>query len=248
MAILARPSLTGAVAALAAILACSPTAPAQASEDARMEPVWIRTAAPNGQPSQAAVALLSLPLGWTTGDAAALVLSEGPWPHEARETLVVALLAQQAAVLEFDLTVAGSLGAEAPRTGPAPIVAELALDVSAAAQMLRRDTGAGLVVALGHGAAGEAAMLAASLEQKAMRADDAGLVAAAASLGPGPARFVLGGAEPGRGWPVRAELLCGILAAATAAATPPARTRAEAECRRALIGPDHTSFVRLAAP
>ena len=46
-----------------------------------------------------------------------------------------------------------------------------------------------------------------------MRADGAGLVAAAASLGPGPARFVLGGAEPGRGWPVRAELLCGMLAA-----------------------------------
>ncbi len=221
-----------AVAALAAALACA--APALAQEHARMEPIWIETAASLGKEGSLTVpALLNLPPGWTVGDAAVLVLSDAPWPGSARENLASALLDEGAAVLELDSNAARGFGPENPRAGPEPTAAELALDVRAAAEALRRDTGAGLVVALGHGAAGDAAVLAASVERRAAHPDGAGLVAAA-SLGPGPARFALGGAAPGRGWPVRAQRLCRVLAAVVAA---PAGARTEAECRRALADP-----------
>jgi hypothetical protein len=90
------------------------------------------------------------------------------------------------------------------------------------------------VVALGFGAGGVAAVLAAASPARTTRdgANAAGL-AAAASLGPGPALFVLGGADRGRDWPARAERLCGVLAAALAG--PSEARRAEAECRRALL-------------
>jgi hypothetical protein len=228
-----RPRPPAFAAALVA-LACSTPAPAQ--EHTRMEPVWIEAAAPDGEEGHTFPALLNLPPGWMVGDAAALVLFDAPWPGLARENLVAALLDEGAAVLELDANAAREFGPENPRAGPEPTAAELALDVRAAVGGLRRDTGAGLVVALGHGAGGNAAVLAASADRMAARPDDAGL-AAAASLGPGLAHFALGGAAPGRGWPVRAERLCRVLAAVVAA---PSGARTEAECRRALADPGGT--------
>ena len=227
-----------AIAALATILACA--MPALAQEHTRVEAVWIETAALPGKGGSLTIpALLNLPPGWTIGDAAVLVLSDAPWPGLARENLVSALLEEGAAVLELDSNAARGFGPENPRAGPEPTAAELTSDVRAAAEALRRDTGAGLVAALGHGAAGDAVMLAASVERIATRPDGAGLVAAA-SLGPGPARFALGDAAPGRGWPVRARCLCRALAAVVAA---PSGARTEAECRWALAEPGETYAV-----
>ena len=230
------------VVALLAALACS--APALAIEQSRVEPVWIESLAPDGDGVHTISALLSLPPGWMVGDAAALLLSDGPWPGTARERLVAALLGEQAAVLEFDMRAARRLGMEDARVGPEPTAVELALDVGAAVEVLRRETGAGLVVALGHGVGGDAALAAASLERSAPEPDRAGLVAAA-SLGPGSWRVALGGAAPGRGWPVRAERLCAVLAWA---ALPAEGLRSDEECRRALAGPGKAYAVRATAP
>ena len=230
-----RPRRSPAFAAAAAFALLTPSAPAFAQEHTRTEPVWIEDVGPDGEESRTVPALLNLPPGWMIGDAAALVLSDAPWPGLAREKLVSALLDEGAAVLEFDANAARGFGPENPRVGPEPTAAELALDVRAAVETLRRHTGAGLVVALGHGVGGDAAVLAASLERTAALPDGAGLVAAA-SLGPGPAGFALGGAAPGGGWPIRAERLCNVLAAVA----PASGARSEAECRRALAGPAET--------
>jgi hypothetical protein len=230
------PALPVIVALASALTAWA--APAATPEHTRMEPLWIETADANAGEGHTVTALLNLPPGWMFGDAAALVLSDGPWPELVRERVVSALLEERAAVLEFDATASRS-------TGPEPTAAELTLDVRAAAEALRRDIGVGLVVAIGHGAGGNAALLAASLDRTALRPDgDAGLLAAAVSLGPGPARFALGGAEPGPGWPIRAERLCGVVAAVATALKPDTR----AECQRALLKPGAAYAVWLAAP
>lgn len=234
----ARRSPAPVIAALAAF-ACS--APALALEHTRLEPVWFETAAPDGGAGHTAQALLNLPPGWLIGDAGVVILSDRTWPGLARERLVAALLEEEAAVLEFDVAAARGPGPENARP-EAPVAAELMPGVRGAVRALRRDAGAGLVVALGYGAGGEAAVLSASPERTTVP-EDTGLVAAA-SLGPGPARFALGGAAPGRGWPVRAERLCGVLAKAAA----PSEARAEAECRRALLDPGEGRAVRLAGP
>lgn len=231
------------VAWAAAALACL-AAPASALEHTRMEPVWIESAAPDGEEGHTAAALLNLPPGWMIGDAAALVLSDASWPGLARERLVAALLDEEAAVLEFDATAARRIGPEAARLGPEPTTAETALDLRAAADTMRRQIGAGLVVTLGHGAAGEAALLAAALERTAGPAGGKGVTVAAASLGPGAPRFALGGAAPGRGWPVRAERLCMVLAAVRV----PADASAERQCLRALIGASEAQLARAARP
>jgi hypothetical protein len=236
-----RSALAFLAAALAAFT-CSP--PASATEHARMEPVWIEAVGPDGEKGLTLAALLNLPPGWMFGDAAVLVLSDGPWPDLARERLIGALLGQSAAVLELDVKKARQAGSDKSPAGPAPTVEELSLDVRAAVDVLRRDTGAGLVVALGHGAGGEAVLLAASREgAKGVDRERAGL-AAAASLGPEPARFSLGGAEPGRGWAVRAEILCGVLAGV---APPAEAVPAGADCRRALVAPGAAFAGRTAA-
>lgn len=234
--------LAAAMVATLAALACS-AMPAAAKDHTRAEPIWIDTADPDGA-DRTLPALLNMPPGWMLGDAAVVVLSDGQWPGQARERLVAALLEEEAAVLEFDVNTAWRLGPQSARAGrlPPPTPAELVSDVRGAAQALRKDAGAGIVVAVGHGVGGDAAMLAASLERLAAPVDGTGLVAAA-SLGPGPARFALGKADPGRGWPVRAEILCGVLATVV-----PAQARAEADCRRALTGPTEAYAARGAQP
>lgn len=229
-------------AALAAVLAC-PAGPVLATEYTLMEAVWINAVAPDGSARRTVPALLNVPPAWTVGDAAVVVLSDGPWPGLARERTVAALLGEGAAVLEFD--VAAARGFDPGNAGATPPAAaeELLPDVRGAADTLRRDVGAGLVAALGHGAGGEAAVLAADLEP-AVRPTAGPAIAAAASLGPGPARFALGGASAGRGWPIRARLLCGVLAAEAL----PFEPDAEANCQRALVGPGEAYAVRAAKP
>ncbi len=135
------------------------------------------------------------------------------------------------------------------RAGPPPTAAELASDLRGAVETLQRDASAGLVVALGRGAGGDAAVLAAAAARAVPGSDG---LAAGASLGPGPAAFMLGGVPSGgemgmgvhRGWPVRAERLCRVLATTAV----PQEARAEAECRRALVQPGGARPVRVAGP
>ena len=234
-----------ALAAVFAALACS-TAPAAAREHTRVEAFWVSAAGSDGRTGHTVPALLNLPGGWMAGDAAALVLSDGPWPGSSRERLVAALLEEGAAVLELDVNTARGISPERARAGTPPAPAELVIEVRDAVAALQRDATAGLVVALGHAAGGEAAMLAAA----AARREPADGLAAGASLGPGPAAFALGGVPTEgdlgvhRGWPVRANRLCGVLAAAAV----PSQTSAETDCRRALVGPDGARAVRVAGP
>lgn len=229
-------------AALAAVLAC-PAGPVVAAEHTRMEAVWIAVVAPGGTSGHTVPALLNVPPAWTVGDAAVVVLSDGPRHGLARERLVAALLGEGAAVLELDAATARGFGPGNADAAPPATAEELLPVVGGAADTLRRDAGAGLVAALGHGAGGEAAVLAADLE-RAVRPGAGPTIAAAASLGPGPARFALGGASAGRGWPMRARLLCGVLAAEAL----PFEPDAEANCQRALVGPGEAYAVRAAKP
>ena len=219
-----------AAAALAA-LAC-PAAPDPALGRTHLEPVWIETVAPDGRPGHTVPALLNTPPGWAPGDAAVALLSDGPWPGRMRERLVAALLEKGTAVLELDVNAARGFGPESARTGLPPTAAELVPDVRGAAYALRQDAGAGPIVALGRGAGGDAAVLAASLERAAPAASLGAGLAAAASLGPEPPLFSLGGALGGTEWSVQAERLCGVLASVVM----PSQARAEADCRRALLG------------
>jgi len=234
--------LSAPVAALAAALAW-PASPVLGTEHTRMEPVWIDTVAPDGAAGHTIPALLNLPSAWMVGDAAVLILSDGPWPGLARERLVARLLGEGAAVLELDVTAARGFGPENAKVGPPATADELLPDVRGAVETLRRDAGAGLVVALGHGAGGDAAVLEAEAE-RASQPGGAGGIAAAASLGPGPAHFALGGAETGRGWPFRAGLLCEMLATEAL----PFEPGAGAECRRALVGPGEAYARRVGMP
>ena len=236
-----RQSLTALIAAFAALAAAAPAA--RATAYTRMEPVWIDSLAPDGTVDRTVPALLNLPPGWMFGDAAVVVVYDGTWPGYANDHLVAALLGEAAAVLELDVNSARGFSPENARTGPSATAGELLPDLRAAAQTLRRDVGAGLVVAVGQGPGGEAAVLAAASEWTAPPNAIAGF-AAGAPMGPGPARFALGGAAVGPGWPVRAGLLCGVLATEAV----PSKPDAEAECRRALIGRGEAYAVRAGTP
>ncbi len=243
-----RRSSPALVAIAAATLACS-AVPAPASEKTSVEPVRFALASAGGGAGHAVPALLDVPPGWMPGDAAVVVVSDKSWSGPARGRLVAALLDEGAAVLELDPDAArGSGPAENARPGPPPSVSELAVGLGGLVGTLKQDVAAGLVVVLGHGAGGDAALLAAA----AARAESGGdRPAAGASLGPGPAAFALGGVPSGgemgthRGWPVRAARLCGVLAAAV---TPPDAHAAEGECRRALVEPREGRGVRVAGP
>ena len=234
-------------AALAAFVGAAAPTPA-ASEETHVEAFWVEASASGGRAGRAVPALLELPPGWMAGDAAAVVLSDRPWPGLARERLIGALLDEGAAVLAIDAGAARGSSPENAHAGPPRrAAAELMADLRDAVEALQRDAAAGLVVALGHVAGGDAAVLAAA----AARAERGGSgVSAGASLGPGPATVVLGGVPSGgdmgvhRGWPVRAQRLCRVLAATAV----PSDARAEAECRRALVGPGEARSVRVAGP
>jgi hypothetical protein len=188
---------------LAALLALA-SRPAPALETPWYEALWLE---PPG--AQAPLpALLTLPPAWLSGDAAVVLLSDSPMPGPLHQRAMEAILAADAGVLELDPT-----AGEAGITGTAP---ERAADptLAAALLVLRRDIGAGLIVAVGFGRAGEAALRAA--EASAAGSLLPGLAAAAALGRPadGPAPDFRVGALPPEAeqWLLRAPLFCGLLA------------------------------------
>jgi hypothetical protein len=173
------------------------------TDDTQYMPVWIAGA--SGLTAGEVPALLNLPPGWTTGDAAVVLAPGGDWPPGFRDRLVAALLDSGAAVLELNRPEAGRPPEEA-----------LAQDMGAALATLHQAFGAGLVVAIGHGMPGEAAMRAASPAAR----PGGPAYAAAVALGPGAPRFALNPMPEDQGWPQRAAILCDLIDLAGPTALP----------------------------
>jgi hypothetical protein len=177
-------SLAARLLGAALALATAPAALADTEALARPEPLWLGGEGPLG-----ALALVTLPPGWTSGDAAA-VLAAGAWPDPLRHRLSALLLDAGAAVVELR------------HLDPAPDLHAQALGA------LRIGFGAGIVVWLAPGAAGPdlGDALAAGYSAAGSLAADAPGFRHASGL----PRF--------EGWPRRATLLCAVLADALDAA------------------------------
>jgi len=220
---------------LALIAACLAAAPALADEYTRFEPLIVTPAARPGEPAGCtAMALLNLPQTWRAGDAAVVMLAPWQTPDPARDRLVAALLAEQAAVLE--LAIAPCPGTETAAS--ADPVAE-ALGALAA---LRWRAEAGVVVAIGYGS-GARRMLATVEDAEAQARLGLGgpRFAAAAAFGDGAPIFVLGAEQrPREHAPARLGMLCdalGSVAGALAEAERSAPAATATHCRTALAGP-----------
>ncbi|MFC7475241.1 hypothetical protein ACFQS7_12805 [Dankookia sp. GCM10030260] len=196
------------------LLACLLAVPARATDPVWHEPLWLQ---PPGADAPFPV-LLALPLGWQPGDAAVVLLPDPAGPAAPRRRLVEALLAAEAVVVELDPLAAWAM-LPALRPHPALSLPAYPAALRAALDRLRVETGAGLLVVLGLGPAGAVALAAAAWPG----------VAAAAALGDAPR--ILAGAPPpaAEQWPLRAGLLCALLAEAADGAPAPR------DCRAALL-------------
>ncbi len=214
-------------------------------ESHHVEALWIGHGEAAHEGGAETAGLLTAPPGWTSGDAAAVVIGDAPGDERTRARLFDALLAGDAAVLELD---ARSPGHRTPGCGVAASAPLRPQDLQPrlfdALLALRRDYGAGLVVAIGFGPVGEAVLSGGDEASAAHRLGDTGpRFAALAFLGPGQPRFVAGATPPpDENWPARAGPLCAILASAVAA--PPGAERGPARdvkrsCLSALL-PDRS--------
>lgn len=181
--------------ALLAVFAIMPPS-ARAIELPQEHPLWVAPVLDGaGERREAVPALLTLPPGWSVGDAAVVILARRTAADPGPARLRAALLAEGAAVLELD-----------PRRIPTAPGAALAW-LRGALHALRRTQGAGLLVAVGFGDAGGTAL------QAAREAGEDGS-AAGAALGGDKMGVAAGGRPPpDEGWPVRAPMLCAMLAA-----------------------------------
>ncbi len=215
-------------AAIGLVLATAAALPAAAFEYTRFEPLWMETGPPGAW--RDTPALLNLPAGWHAGDAAVILLTDRGEPDALHGALLVSLIEEGTAVLEL------ATGATA---GPGVLRA----DVDTALRELRRQAGAGLVVAIGLGSRAEAALAGPG---------SPGL-AAVATLGPGPATFRSPDPPPpAEGWGLRAPLLCTALASAKASGSTPlppgvvaaGAAETDAACRAALVPGGHLVGLR----
>ncbi len=176
-----------------------------------LQAVWLPPApTPNGEAwTPGDLALLHIPMGWSNGDAAVVVLWDGGSGRSgSRNRVSHAFVTAGAAVLEVGYTPAAPDGSV-----PDPSLLPRAL------QALRHDLGAGLLVAVGNGEGGRAALSGTLAAQGAStKSPTSGpAVAAAIAIAGGDLR-VAPGEVPGasEAWPVRGRLLCEVLAAAMA--------------------------------
>lgn len=194
----------------------------QLTEHVRLEVLPLRPTVAGEVPHPSAdkdiAALLHIPGGWSVLDAAAILIDDPAWPATARNRLLAALLDQGAAVLELDLRAPPGRGADSTFAAQPAGNSDVLDGVFGALVALKTEAGAGLVVAFGYGATGDAA-LPAALEATAERhlGFPRGLegprFAALGRVGPGRPAFAVGAALPGaEQWPLRAPLLCTILA------------------------------------
>jgi hypothetical protein len=206
-----------ALAALALLLA----RPVAAFEHTQFQPVILPSEDPAG-PFRVP-ATLNIPSGWQPGHAAAVLLFDPPSEPALRDSLLVALLDSGAAVLELDANTARGFSADALRNPPPPTAEGLARDLAGALAFLREDAEAGVVVAIGHGLGGEAALLVAEPARlTGLLGENGPRYAAVASVGPAAPAFRAGPApDPGEQWPARVPMLCEVLAYALGATPTP---------------------------
>lgn len=182
--------------------------PAALAQYAAFDLVWVRPAAEHGAPPPCArMLVLDLPRDWMAGDAAAVVIADRADAAAAVPPVRAALLAERTAVLEFP-----SGPAESCHVAPGPVA-----EVLGAVRELHDGVGAGLVVAVGLGAAGAAVLDAAREEVAARFLDPAGArLAAAVAIGADGTRAYARGSPPpaAEAWPERLPLLCAALAGA----------------------------------
>jgi hypothetical protein len=186
--------------------------------------VWVTPAAQRAQPPCSRLLMLELPQGWMTGDAAAVLLTGSAADEGVAQPVAAALLAEQSGVLHYP-------------SGPAESCANRDVDqvaeVLGALRTLRREAGAGVVVAIGFGDAGAAAIDALQEEVAARHLGAGGprLAAGAARDATGRWSFRAGATPPPpeEHWQARAPRLC--LALAGTDGSPDA-----AACLAALLG------------
>lgn len=164
-------------------------------------------------PREPRITLITIPERWTAGDAAVVLLGPRAESDPLHQRLVAGLLDTGAAIVELR---------------PADSSNELLGDLFGLLVSLR-GSGAGLVLVLGHDAAGDAALLALDEEEATHRLGAGGQrFTAAGRLGAVP-RFALGATPSAREfWPMRMTLLCRRLTellAEPAAPAEPAMTR-----------------------
>jgi hypothetical protein len=197
--------------------------------------VWVRAQAQAGAGQGCdRMLVLNLPEAWSAGDAAVILFAEDDAALRAQHPLTDALLQEATAVLEFP---------SVPATGCTLHERDQVGEILGALQDLRVQAGAGLVVAIGVGQAGPAALAAAQEEVAGRYLGPAGpRLAAGIALQQGaPPAFAAGPPPPPtEGWHLRAPLLCDAVGAATGG---PAVAQA---CRAALLPPLRLS--RAAAP
>lgn len=202
----ARKPLVRMLARAAVALGLIAAIPAAATEHTVFASVWLRAAPPA---PQAIPALLSMPPAWSPGDAAAVVVSDPAVPGGPRDLLVARLLGDGAAVLELDVFTPRGFSADGGANPPLPDAAALVPDLFAALAQLRREAGAGVVVAIGFGLGGEAAVAAARIA-----APDGEGFAAGIDAGPHAMRFAAGSPPPAKeAWPMRLAPLCEVVGA-----------------------------------
>lgn len=185
--------------------------PAAATEYTVFGSVWLQPRAADPAAPKAVPALLSMPPGWAAGDAAAVVISDPAHPGGPRDLLVARLLGDGAAVLELDVFSPRGFSADSGANPAMPSDAALVPDLLAALAELRRTHAAGIVIAVGFGAGGGAALDAA-------RTVAAGGFAAGIDMGadgqPAAIRYAAGPAPPpSEAWGMRVAALCDVLGA-----------------------------------
>ncbi len=179
--------LLGALVTAAAVL------PAAGMKDTRFQMLPVAPAQRAGEAADCTTtALLNLPPVWMPGDAAVVMLAAWRVSDPARDRLVSALLFEHAAVLEIAPAPCAGVETEEVSVPAHPVAAALG-----ALAALRRISGAGLVVAVGHGPDARHALAAVEEAEAAARLGPGGpRFAAAVSLGDGRPVFVLSAPQP----------------------------------------------------
>lgn len=196
------------MACLAFAVALPGAVPGGAAEPGTtLEPLWAPP--PGAAPGCTRLLMMEAPRDWMAGDAAVVVLAAAHAEEDLAARVTEALLVQQAAVVRLRVGLGGGIGnCSAAAADP---VTELLGTLDA----LRRQAGAGLVVAIGLGTLGPT-VLAATEEATAARILGPGgsrLAAGMAMGGEGPALFHAGAAPPTwEHWEARVPHLCTVLA------------------------------------
>lgn len=219
--------------ALGVLAAMTSIATAQRVREPIALPVWIApVAAPHAtiRPCQY-LGLLSLPAAWSPGDGGVVLLVDRQARTQARESLTQALLDHGAAVMEFGLTDDCSPDDDRPPVGDA-------LGRVLGGLVALADRGAGVVVALGEGRAGSAALGAADPGLAApYLAPQLPRFALGMAFGAGPPRFAAGSSPATtERWTERLELFCTMTGPALAPGDAAGAAAVARSCRAATSG------------